>query len=52
MRLGSLPSNIKEQKGKGSVDMKKIFDSAAPQVSNIARREYNSDQAPQWQEGK
>ncbi len=45
-----LLKGIKEQTGKGSVDMKKVFDSAVPQVSNIARREYNSDQVPQWQE--
>ncbi|OGR48761.1 MAG: hypothetical protein A2X40_04215 [Elusimicrobia bacterium GWC2_65_9] len=47
-----LLKGIKEQTGKGFVDMKKIFDFAAPQVSNIARREYNSDQVPQWQDGE
>jgi hypothetical protein len=37
--------------GKNGADMKAVFDFAAPQVSRIARREYNNDQAPQWRAG-
>jgi hypothetical protein len=44
---------IKEQIGRSPLDLRKVFNSAATEVSNIARREYNSDQVPQWQgEGK
>ena len=39
---------IKEQAGKKTLDMKAVFDYAAPQVANTARREYNADQVPQW----
>ena len=39
---------LAQEAGKRNVNMKEIFDYAGPQVSRIARREYNSDQVPQW----
>lgn len=44
-----LLKGIKEQSGAGPLSFKKIFDYAAPQVSTVARRQYNNDQVPQWQ---
>ena len=32
----------------GSIKIKEVFDYAAPQVSKVARRDYNNDQVPQW----
>ena len=32
----------------GALDMRAAFDAAAPKVSNVARRDYNNDQVPQW----
>ena len=46
-----LLKGIKERAGAGSVDMKKVFDAAAPRVADVARRDYNSDQVPQWRQG-
>lgn len=39
---------VKAQAGSGALNMKAVFDYAAPQVANIARREYNADQVPLW----
>ncbi|MEW6673366.1 MAG: caspase family protein [Thermodesulfobacteriota bacterium] len=39
---------IKEQSGRPVLEMKAVFDYAAPQVTGVARREYNADQIPQW----
>ncbi|MBI4679346.1 MAG: caspase family protein [Elusimicrobia bacterium] len=43
---------IGRQVQKGEVNLRQAFDFAAPQVSQTARREYNTDQVPQWQEGR
>lgn len=43
---------LKDQAGRPDLDLKAAFDYAAPQVTSIARREYNGDQVPQWREGK
>jgi hypothetical protein len=43
---------LKEKAGKNSMDIKEAFDYAAPLVSRVARREYNTDQVPQLQEGR
>lgn len=43
-----LLKEVKARAGRGEVDWRPIFDAAAPQVSNIARREYNADQFPEW----
>ena len=32
--------------------MRAVYDSLKPEVSGYARRELNSDQDPQWREGK
>ena len=37
------------QKGE---DMRGVFDYLKPEVSRVARREFNADQDPQWREGK
>ena len=42
---------LKGLKEKGG-DFKAAFDYLKPEVSRIARREYNADQDPQWREGK
>ncbi len=42
---------LKGLKDKGG-DFKSAFDYLKPEVSRIARREYNADQDPQWREGK
>ena len=42
---------LKGLKDKGG-DFKAAFDYLKPEVSRIARREYNADQDPQWREGK
>lgn len=39
---------LKGIKEKGSGDMRAVYEYAAKQVSNVARREYNADQVPQW----
>jgi len=43
-----LLKGIKKQAGAGPLSFKKVFDYAAPQVSKVARRQYNSEQLPQW----
>ncbi|MFA5139706.1 MAG: YajG family lipoprotein [Elusimicrobiota bacterium] len=43
-----LLKGIQSQAVDGPVVFRKVFDYAAPQVSRVARREYNSDQVPQW----
>ncbi|MEW6673365.1 MAG: caspase family protein [Thermodesulfobacteriota bacterium] len=42
-----LLKGIKEQSGRPVLEMKAVFDYAAPQVTGLARREYNADQVPQ-----
>jgi uncharacterized lipoprotein YajG len=42
-----LLKGLKEQAG-GPIDFRKAFDYAAPQVSRLARRQYNRDQTPLW----
>lgn len=34
-----------------SADMKKVFDFAAPEVSRVAKQDYNSEQTPLWHGG-
>ncbi len=43
-----LLKGIAQQAINGSVKIKAAFDFAAPQVSRIARQDYNNDQVPQW----
>ena len=38
-------------KEKGA-DFKQVFDYLKPQVAKAARRDYNSDQEPQWRQGR
>lgn len=40
---------FKDRPGKDAPKWNSVFEAAAPQVARIARREYNADQAPQWQ---
>jgi uncharacterized caspase-like protein len=42
---------LKGLKEKGG-DFRAVFDYLKPQVSRVARREYNADQVPQWTKGK
>ncbi len=42
---------LKGLKEKGA-DLRAAFNYAKPEVSKVARRQYNADQEPQWQEGK
>ncbi len=42
---------LKGLKEKGS-DLQAVYDYLRPEVSKVARREYNADQTPQWQEGR
>lgn len=42
---------LKGLKEKGS-DFRAVYDYLKPQVSRVARRQYNSDQDPQWRKGK
>jgi len=42
---------LKGLKEKGP-DMKAVYDYLKPEVSRLARREYNADQDPQWRQGK
>jgi hypothetical protein len=42
---------LKGMKEKGG-DMRTVFDYLKPEVSRVARREYNADQEPQMREGK
>lgn len=42
---------LKGLKEKGG-DLRAVFDYLKPRVSRVARREYNSDQVPQWSKGK
>lgn len=41
---------LKGLKERGA-DLRSAFDYAKPQVSKMARRQYNADQEPQWREG-
>lgn len=43
-----LLKEFKTRAPSGALDMKAAFDAAAPKVSNVARRDYNNDQVPQW----
>jgi hypothetical protein len=40
-----------QQAAKGETDLRRVYELAAPQVSKVARQEYNTDQSPQWQTG-
>jgi uncharacterized caspase-like protein len=40
---------LKGWKEKGP-DLKRVFEYLKPEVSRVARRQYNADQVPQWQE--
>lgn len=42
---------LKGMKEKGS-DMKAVYDYLKPEVSRLARRDYNADQDPQWRQGR
>ena len=42
---------LKGLKEKGA-DMKAAFDYLKPEVAKVARREYNTEQEPQWREGR
>lgn len=42
---------LAQQAIKGETDIKRVYEFAAPQVSKVARQEYNTEQAPQWQSG-
>lgn len=42
-----LLKEIKARAGK-AWGWREVFDAAAPEVANVARREYNADQTPQW----
>lgn len=42
---------LKGLKEKGG-DFRAVYDYLKPQVSRVARRQYNSDQDPQWRKGK
>ena len=42
---------LKGLKEKGG-DMRAAFDYLKPEVARTARREYNSDQDPQWRQGR
>ena len=39
---------LSKQAAAGSMDMKKVFDYAAPEVSRVARKDFNTEQVPQW----
>ncbi len=43
---------VGRQAAKGAVDLKAAYESAAPQVTKIARQEYNTEQVPQLQSGR
>lgn len=43
-----LLKEFKARAPSGALDMKAAFDGAARQVADVARRDYNSDQLPQW----
>lgn len=45
-----LLKSIKKRAGLNDWDWKSAFQEAAPQVSDMARREYNGDQIPQWRD--
>lgn len=42
---------LKGLKEKGT-DLRAVFSYLKPQVSDVARRDYNADQEPQWREGR
>ena len=41
-----------QQAGQPAVNMRKVFEFAAPEVSRISRQNYNNDQFPQWHGGR
>ena len=43
---------IGQQAAKGAVDLKAVYEYAGPQVTKIARQEYNTEQVPQLQNGR
>ncbi len=43
-----LLKGMAQQAAKGPVRMREAFDFAAPQVSRVARQDYNNEQVPQW----
>lgn len=42
---------LAKQAASGTFDMKQVYDSAAPEVSRVARQDYNTEQQPQWHGG-
>ena len=42
---------VGQQAGGAYLDMRKVYDFAAPAVARVARQEFNSEQEPQWHGG-